>query len=428
MSRKTDDFTRPRGTRDFLPDEMAKRRHVEEVMRRVFEAFGYGEIKTPVFEHLELITAKSGVEILRHLYHFKDKSGRDITLRPELTAPTMRLYLQELTHTPKPIKLYYFGDCYRYERPQAGRYREFTHAGVELIGSPHPEAEAEIISIASSALNELGLVGYETCIGEVGVLRALLGAAGIHGERQGSVMTAIDKKEDVVEVLDGLGMEEEMVDLLVRLIGLKGGKESLRRAYALLENADDKLDEARARLGKLEETLRLLDILEVEYSLDLGIARGLDYYTGMVFEIYVEELGAQKQICGGGTYTLTDVLGGEPTPTCGFAFGFDRVVLALESQGKLPQLEATRLLVVPTGVEVTGEAMRIAALIRQKRTCEVELTRRKLGRALSYANSRGCKKVVIVGEEELSRGCVVLKDMDRGEQREVKIEDLESLL
>ncbi|MFQ5815012.1 MAG: histidine--tRNA ligase [Candidatus Hydrothermarchaeaceae archaeon] len=428
MPRRTNAFTRPRGTRDFLPEEMARRRQVEATMRGVFEDFGYGEIRTPIFEHLELITAKSGEEITRHLYHFKDKSGRDITLRPELTAPAMRLYLQELTHSPKPVKLYYFGDCFRYERPQSGRYREFRQAGVELIGSPHPEAEAEVITLAVSALKELGLEGFSVSIGEVGVLRALLGAAGIRGDEQARVMAVIDKGEDVKEVLEGLGMPGDLENLLIRIIELKGSKESLRKADALMEKVRAELKEARSRFRRLEDTLRFLEAMNVEYTLDLGIARGLDYYTGMVFEVYAEELGAQKQICGGGTYTLTDVLGGKPAPTCGFAFGFDRIILALESQEKLPKSTMARLLVVPTDVGVMGDAMRIASVIRRKGGCEVELMRRKLHRALAHANNIGCQRVIIVGEEELARGCVVLRDMIKGEQREVRIEDLEALL
>ncbi|MEE9594468.1 MAG: histidine--tRNA ligase, partial [Candidatus Hydrothermarchaeales archaeon] len=359
--------------------------------------------------------------------HFKDKSGRDLTLRPELTAPAMRVYLQELTHSPKPVKLYYLGDCFRYERPQSGRYREFTQAGVELIGSSYAEAEAEVIAVSVSVLKELGLEGFEVSIGDVGVLRALLDAAGVHGNEQAQMMTAIDKGENVRPVLKGLGMPSEYEDILVGIIELKGRKDSLSKAEALIKKAGVELKKAIERLRRLEETLRFLEVMEVRCTLDLGIARGLDYYTGMVFEIYSKGLGAQEQICGGGTYSLTDVLGGEPTPTCGFAFGFDRVILALESQGKLSSPTNDRLLVVPVGEKALEEATRIASIIRRKRGCEVDLMRRKLGKALSYAATIGCQKVVIVGEDELARGCVVLRDMKTGEQREVKIEELDDL-
>ncbi len=424
MPKKTSDFSRPKGTRDFLPEEMAKRRSVEETMRSVFEDFGYGEVETPVFEHLELITAKSGEEIKAHLYHFKDKSSRDLTLRPELTAPVMRLYLEALTHAPKPVKLYYFGDCFRYEEPQSGRYREFRQAGVELIGSPNPEAEAEVICVAVSALERLGLKDFRVSIGEVGVLRTLLESGGIHKEAHASVMNAIDKGVDVRKTLDGLGMQKDMEELLLTILELRGGKEALHTALELIEKTGIDLGDARAKINRLEETLRLLDVMGFEYSLDLGIARGLDYYTGMVFEIYAEGLGAQKQICGGGTYSLTEILDGEPAPTCGFAFGFDRIILALESQGKLAAPEKERLLVVATGEDMVGEAMRIASIIRRKRGCEVELMRRKLVKALAYANNMGYQRVVIVGGEELAKGCVVLRNMGKGEQKEVRIEDL----
>jgi len=424
---KNDTFTRPRGTRDFLPAEMAKRRSVETTLKKVFENFGYGETQTPIFEHLELITAKSGEEITDHLYHFEDKSGRELTLRPELTAPTMRLYLQELTHSPKPVKIYYYGDCFRYERPQSGRYRQFTQAGVELIGSSHPEAEAEVVALAVSALKELGLDGFKVSIGEVGVLRALLTAANIRDDAQGPVMTALDKGENPREVLEDLKISDALRNLLIEIIELRGGRDLISDAKALMNKAGVEVNEAVARLQRLGQTLQFLDAMEVEYTVDLGIARGLDYYTGMVFEIYSKDLGAQEQICGGGTYSLTDVLGGKPSPTCGFAFGVDRIVLALESQGKLIPIKKERLLVIPIGEKVLKDAGRIAALVRKQRTCEVDLMRRKLGKALAYADSLGCQQVIIVGEDEVARGCIILRDMKSGEQKEVKIEELESL-
>ena len=162
------EIQRPRGTRDFLFKEMKERKSVESTMRRIFEMYGYGEIKTPIFEELSLFTTKSGEGIKDQIYHFQDKGGRDLALRPELTAPVARMYIKELQKTPKPVKMYYFGSCFRYERPQAGRFRQFWQFGCELIGGKSPGSEAEVISMAAHCLEELGLQDFEIHIGNLG--------------------------------------------------------------------------------------------------------------------------------------------------------------------------------------------------------------------------------------------------------------------
>ncbi|MBI4344719.1 MAG: histidine--tRNA ligase [Euryarchaeota archaeon] len=421
-------FTRPRGTRDFLPEEMARRRYVEGVMREVFESFGYGEVQTPTFESLELITAKSGEDIRRHLYHFKDKAERDLALRPELTAPVMRLYINELKRSPKPVKVYYIGNCFRYEEPQSGRYREFWQAGVELIGPPHEEAEAEVVALAMATLERLGLEGFEVHIGHIGVLRRILEDGGVREEDQNPVMNAIDKGEEAAlkGLLEKLQVPEESRSVLLTILELEGpSREVLGKARALLAGRTGVLEE----LERFERVLCALGFFGVEgYRVDLGIARGLDYYTGTVFEIYAPRLGAQKQICGGGSYSLTETLGGAPVPTCGFAFGFDRVLLALEAEGrKLGGDKGPKALVVPAGKDLLGEAIRVAASLRKSLPCEVDLMKRKLVKALGYADSRGIPLVVIIGEEELAKGCVLVRDMKTGAQRDVKVEDLGSI-
>jgi histidyl-tRNA synthetase len=419
-------FKAPRGTRDFLPEEMRERRYVEECLRRVFEDYGYREVVTPTFETLELITAKSGEEIKRHLYHFTDKSGRRLALRPELTAPVMRLYVNRLRFSPKPLKLYYIGNCFRYERPQSGRYREFWQAGVELIGSPYPEAEAEVIVLAVDAIRRLGLRGYELAIGSIGTLRAVLDESGIKGDAQNLVMSAIDKGEGLQELLDDKGVRGRERDVLMGMLTLRGEKQRvLRDAEELLRDSPKALKE----LDSLREVLRFLEEYGVgEYVLDLGIARGLDYYTGVVFEIYAPGLGAEKQICGGGAYSLAEVFGGEAVATCGFAFGFDRLVLALKKEKKalLPAV-SNGCLVVPTSEGMLSVAVKVAQDLRRNNLCELELTRRKLGKALSYADRRGFRYAAIVGEAEVGKGCILLRDMKTGEQREIEIGKLKEL-
>ncbi len=419
-------FTRPRGTRDFLPGEARRRRKVEKIIRDTFEKFGYGEVITPVFENLELITAKSGDDIRHVLYHFKDKSNRDLALRPELTAPVMRLYVNALQKEPKPVKLYYIANCFRYERTQAGRYREFWQAGVESIGSAHPEADAEVIALAVQTLETLGLRNFETHIGHIGILRGILKEAGVDETEQNTLMGIIDKG-DKGQLEEAIGaLSEENQDLLLQIIGLTGNpKDVLEKAAELLKDGEN----AKAGLSQLEETLDMLESFGVkDYRVNLGIARGLDYYTGTVFEIYAEKLGAQNQICGGGSYTLAEAFGGERTATSGFAFGFDRVLLALEAQGGFPQENiVTKFLVVPTGEDLIKNAIEISAILRRKSHCEINLMRRKLKKALAYANARGIPFVVIVGEEELKRGKVLIRDMGTGEQEEVETSKLGTL-
>lgn len=418
-------FERPRGTRDFLPQEMEERRYLEAGMREVFEGYGYREIATPTFESLALITAKSGEEIRERLYHFKDKSGRELALRPELTAPAMRLYVNQLQFEPKCVRLYYLGNCFRYERPQSGRYREFWQAGIELIGSPYPEAEGEVIAVALDALRKIGL-NFELHIGHIGILRQILKESGVVGEEQNAVMSAIDKGEGLEELLDDLGLIGEDRKRLRDILGLTGSKEEvIERARSLLGG----LEEATQELSKLEELLRVLEGYQISrFVLNLGIARGLDYYSGMVFEIYAPRLGAEKQICGGGSYTLTKTFGGKEVPTVGFAFGFDRVYLALKKErpGFMPSSGA-RCLVVATGEHLLNDAVKVSRMLRNNNPCELELTRKKLKKALSYADQRGFTHVAIVGDEELKMGCVTLRNMASGEQRKIKLGELADL-
>lgn len=418
-------FAKPRGTRDFLPREMAKRRQVEEVMRGVFERFGYKEIQTPTFESLELITAKSGEDIRRHLYHFEDKSGRKLALRPELTAPAVRLYINEMQFKPKPVKMYYFGNCFRYERPQSGRFREFWQAGVELIGADSPEAEAEVIAIAVEALHKIKLKDFKLHVGNIGVLRKILENSGVGEKEQNIVMGIIDKgeEEELERLLHKLKVSEENRGVLLNVLELVGDRgETLNKAKFLLKGNKHALVE----LKRFEEVLRILEAFGVgEYTIDLGIARGLDYYTGIVFEIYASRLGAQKQICGGGSYSLVEVFGGESTPTCGFAFGFDRILLALEN---FKVDKKTEVFVVPTTERLLNEAIKVSSLLRQSIVCEVDLMRRKLSKALGYAGAKKIPYVVIVGEEEFKEGKVVLRDMKTGEQKKLGIKELKEFL
>lgn len=402
---------KPRGTRDFTPAEARQRRAVEAAMRSTFERYGYGEIATPTIEHMELFTMKSGEEIIEETYEFEDKSGRHLALRPELTAPAMRFYVEQLQMEPKPLKLYYFGPCYRYDRPQAGRYREFWQMGCELIGTDTPEGIAELVSLAYEALHEAGLQDIELRLGDLSLLRFLLDDLDI--ERQSQVMRLIDKRDD-----DGL---EETLGATQA--------DRLRSFLACRDMQDVASMVGEEQLTRLQAVLDWLDVFDVPATLDTSIARGLDYYTGIVFEIDAPSLGAEKQICGGGEYSLVPLLGGAPVATAGFALGFDRILLALEEEDRAPQQEKRLVYVAPVSDAMRRHAARVAMqLRRQGNHVELDLKRRSMGKSLQHADRLGATTVVIVGDDEWERKAVVVKDMESGEQREVAVEELDEAI
>jgi histidyl-tRNA synthetase len=423
------DIQRPRGTRDFLFKEMKERKSVESTMRRIFETYGYGEIKTPIFEELSLFTTKSGEGIKDQIYHFQDKGGRDLALRPELTAPVARMYIKELQKTPKPVKMYYFGSCFRYERPQAGRFRQFWQFGCELIGGKSPGSEAEVISMAAHCLEELGLQDFEIHIGNLGILRNILNEAGILGEVQDQVMGIIDKGDvkELKTVLEDIKVDKNSKELLLKLIGIKGGSSIVKEVESLI-NCNEHACNALFELEELLESLEAFGFSN--YVVNLGIARGLDYYTGTVFEIYVHGLGAQKQISGGGTYNLIEVFGGENVESTGFAFGFDRVMDALKKQDKY--IESTNQLdvfVAPIKIDLKLKAFDIAQKLRKNGiTTDVDLVGKKLKKILSYSDNQGIKYVVLVGARDLEEGKVTVKDMTTGEQEMVDLRNITTYL
>ena len=339
------EFERPRGTRDFLFEEMRQRKEAENTLRRVFENYGFGEVQTPLFEDLKLFTTKSGEEIVDQLYNFKDKGGRDLTLRPEITAPISRLYLNEMQKSAKPIKLYYYGSCFRYERPQKGRFRQFWQFGCELIGAKSPEGEAEVIAMCNSSLEALGITTAEINVNHLGIIRGLFKHFDIDEATQREIMIVIDKgdKELLKESLIGenpiIKDNAELNDVLLKLIDMVGDSSIIKT----IEDLVSPYEEARDALEEFKELVDTLKSFQVtNYKLNLGVARGLDYYTGIVFEVYVQGLGAQKQVCGGGTYNLVKLFGGEDVASTGFALGFDRLMNVLTPLGrrllKLPRI------------------------------------------------------------------------------------------
>jgi histidyl-tRNA synthetase len=414
---------RARGTRDFLPAEMRKRRIMEERMRDVAERWGYEEIRTPTFECAELFTLKSGDAILKEMYEFRDKGDRHLALRPELTAPVVRMYINELKMTPKPTKVYYFGNCFRYEEPQKARYREFWQFGTEIIGSDRPEAQAELIALAFNILKSLG-VKAELHVGHVGLIRERLRAAQVDEAHINTVMRLVDKgeRQAVIELMDEADVKKDLIDDLLCLLDSKGKN-------ALQEARDRNIIAADSdALRDLELLLEFLDYYGVDYTLNLGIARGLDYYTGMVFEIYDAGgvLGAQNQICGGGSYRLAKLFGGEDIPLTGFAFGFDRLAEIFSVDDK--DLERRGVIVVlirekDADRDVLKEAIEIASTLREFVPTHIDLMNRSLSAQLKYANACHDSFAVLVGKNELKESNVTLRNLDTGEQEKMSVED-----
>ena len=423
------EFTRPRGTRDFLFDEMRQRKKAERTLRNIFENYGYQEIKTPLFEELKLFTTKSGEEIVNQLYNFKDKSDRELALRPEITAPVARLYLNELEKTSaKPIKLYYYGSCFRYERPQKGRFRQFWQFGCELIGAKSPQGEAEVIALRTDAINGLGITTADVNLNHLGIIRGLFKHFEITQETQREIMVVIDKgdKDLLIESLSGdepVIDNDELNQILLKLIDMVGDKTILSEVEDLLEP----YDEPKEALNEFKQLIELLEAFDVNnYTLNLGVARGLDYYTGIVFEIYVPELGAQKQICGGGSYNLVKLFGGQEVESTGFALGFDRLMNAIEELTDSEELPShLDVYVAPISDSVRAKAYEITQKLRKSDIkADVDLNGKKFKKLMNHADKIKVPKIIIIGEKDLDEGKVTIKDMVSGEQELVDIDDI----
>lgn len=406
---------RPRGTRDFLPDDMEKRRYYEGLLRNVAKTYGFREIATPIFEESELFILRSGPNVLGELYAFKDKGDREIALRPEMTAPAIRMFVNEMSNDPKPIKMFYFGQCFRYERPQSGRYREFFQFGAELIGNPNVESDAEVISMAGAMIRSFGLKDYKIRIGHIGVLRQKVSDSGVPKERMAEVLQKLDKKnyDEATPLLKSMGVMDDAIRDLYDLTETVGGPEVLSKVPG----------EAGDYLRRLVELLRVMGVEDPE--IDLGVVRGLDYYTGMVFEAEAPALGAEKQICGGGSYTLSELFGGEKVFSTGFAVGFDRILLAVEKEGQTYEKEGIDAYVVPVSDDVRLESAKIVTMLRNEGLkSDIDIMGRKMAKAMKYASITGAKNVIIIGAKELESCSVTVRDMVSGEQKVIKIENL----
>lgn len=409
---------KPRGTRDFPPRKMWERDCVGGAIEKVFLRYGYRKVLVPTFEHVELFSLKSGQEIEKHMYVFRDKSKREICLRPEATASICRMFAEELRGMKKPVKVYYYCPMFRYERPQRGRYREFWQMGVELIGPDSPQSDAEVISVAVESLKKLGLE-FELEIGHIGVMRGIFKSLDLSETTQKKLIAALDEDpEGIWEIIPGPGNKKSIIGELINLKG-DGKTQILDKARELVKDCPTSL----SAVDELADILGWLDEVEINYKINLGITRGLEYYTGMVFEIRVNDLGAQNQICGGGRYdSLIELFSGVNVPAVGFSFGFDRVMESVHAQ-KVEAVPRRRMdvVVAPTSIDMKKKALKIASEIRGKYDVDLDLMNRKLRKLLEYADEINARFVVIVGQRDLDDGKITVRDMDTGEQEKIDV-------
>ncbi len=420
-------FKTVRGMRDFLPEEAKIMKYIEDKARKTAELYGYKEIITPVVESYELLAAKAGEEVRARMYAFKDLGGRKVALRPEFTASVARLVATTLRNEPKPLRLFCVGSLYRYDEPQKGRFREFWQSNFELMGSDKPEADAEILLLTNRFMKSVGLKNYAFKIGHVGVLRNILSHEGVEEETQNRVMQLMDKKlyEEALKIVGDSGASEKCIETLQKLVNLKGENTAkvleemadIVRGYAAATDAVKNLGEI---INFVEEPDEKLSI-----TIDAGFARGLEYYTGIIFEVYVPEL--EIALAGGGRYNkLVELFGGEPTPAVGVAHGIDRIMLALQEQKTSLKAGGEKtVMVIPVNESLNSEALRISEMLRAEGIpVETEVMGRKVSKALEDADRRGINHVIIVGEKELKDEAVVLRNMRKKQQSTVKIEKL----
>ncbi len=416
-----------RGMRDLLPKETQRLRFVEQVSRDLAKLYGYEEVITPVVERYELLAAKIGEENRKRMYVFEDLGGRKVALRPEFTASVARLVSTKMVSIPKPLRLFSAGSLYRYDEPQSGRYREFWQANYELFGSSRPEADAEILTLTKDYLDKSGLRDYYFKTGHVGILRGVLGTEGIEDERQGSIMQMLDKArwDDALRLVKEAGASSKCLDVLKRLFKIRG-KDS-ETVTSLIGKVIGDYPEALKAVENLREIIYLLKAsgLNIDITLDAGFARGLEYYTGVIFEVYIADMSVA--LCGGGRYDrLVEIFGGGKIPAVGVAQGIDRLTLALELQGTvLPSSEEPRVIVIPVDGGIVDKAIMISSNLRKRGlTTALETMGRSVSQALSDAGRRGVTHAVIVGPREMKEGKVVLRDMRCKLQETVSLEEL----
>ena len=403
-----------RGTRDIIPGEIYKWQYVEATARSVFEKYGFREIRTPIFERTELFVKGTGEVtdiVQKEMYTFQDKGGRSLTLRPEGTPPIVRSYLEHNLFMDVPVcKLYYIAPMFRYERPQAGRYRQHLQVGAESIGNPSPTADVELMSMYLHFISELNIAGASLQLNSVGCPEC---------------------RPVYIEALKAFASKN--LDSLCEMCRDRFHRNPLR----MLDCKQEKCREIFAQGPKLPDYLcdvcrehfhlvtSSLDRLKLPYQMNPFLVRGLDYYTRTVFEVVAEGLGAQNVIAGGGRYDgLVEQLGGKPTPALGFGCGVDRIIEAMEAQEvNFPDPPGIDVYLASVGEESISRILEVSHLLRRKDiSAEIGLEGRSLKSQMRAANKLEAKYVIIMGDDEIEKGVVTLRDMRDGQQETVDVQ------
>ncbi len=407
----------PRGTYDLLPEDAALRQRIVAEARALAEGAGFGQIETPVFEDSELFVRTVGEAtdiVSKEMYTFEDRSGRSLTLRPEGTAPVCRAYIEHGMHKlPQPVKLWYQGPMFRYEAPQAGRYRQHSQVGVEAIGSDDPALDAELIDLLGHLYARLGLRGVRLHLTSIG--------------------TPESRREYERELRDYL-LQSQVFDAeqreRIELNPMRAFDWEEPEIQAVTDSAPKMLDRLSDEDGRhFEEVRRLLDGAGIDYDIDPRLVRGLDYYTRTVFEFRSDVLGAQSGIGGGGRYDrLIEQIGGAPTPGVGWATGLERIAQAMQASGTsevaepVESGEAPRFLFAVTEPAARERVFRAVSELREEGLgATMDLGDRSLKSQMKHAARTGVPWVVIVGPEEWSRHAAVVRDMSAHKQEEVPL-------
>ncbi len=403
----------PKGTRDLMPQQTDKLQVVEKVLREHASLSGIKEIRTPVFEHTELFLRGVGDTtdvVEKQMYTFNDKGDRSITLRPEGTAGVVRAMLESgIYNDGYPVKLYYFTNCYRYEKPQKGRYREFSQFGVEIFGTAHPMADANLISFVNGFLEKLGL---DDCSLEINSIGCKTCRADYNQK-----LKEYFADKDVCETCSGRLSKNPM-----RVLDCKSPncKEFAKDAPKITDCLCTECEEHFAKVKSY------LTSAKINYTVNPQIVRGLDYYSRTVFEFVSSHLGAQSTVCGGGRYDgLVEEIGGNPTPALGFGAGIDRIILAMEAKGVEFTPPATcELYIAAMGENALEKAFNLSQSLRDCGVfAECDICGRGLKAQMKYANKIGAKYTIVIGDNEIESGKAELKNMQTGEKKPVSIKD-----
>lgn len=409
--------TAVKGTQDIMPTDTGKQRFLENTLFDIAGSFGFKEIRTPVFEHTELFQRGVGETtdvVQKEMYTFEDKGGRSITLRPEGTAGAVRAFLEHgLFNNALPQKLCYILNCYRYEKPQAGRWREFQQFGVEMFGSAAPSADAEVISIANEIFSFLGIEGLELQLNSIGcpecrkkyheALKAYF--EGHKSELCGTCLERLEKNP-------------------MRILDCKSPvcKEISASSPLIIDYLCDECSE------HFEGVKKYLDAMGINYTINPRIVRGLDYYTRTVFEFVSTSIGAQGTVCGGGRYDgLVEELGGPKTPALGFGMGTGRLKMVMANQGiELPEDDTCDIYIAPMDSEASYKAMALVADLRSSGIhAETDVVGRSLKAQMKYADKIKSKYTAVIGSEELANMSAKVKNMETGAVTELSLEDFE---